>query len=60
MNEVVVKLITDRIDSIDKKVDDVAKDVKGLLSIKWQVIGGALVASVFIGILTQFALAWAK
>lgn len=56
----VVKLITDRIDAVDNKVDGVADDVKKLVLMRAQIIGGAIVASAIIGFLTQVGMAFLK
>ncbi len=64
MDDQVFQLINEKIDSIEQnmnekfvdvseKVEAVAADVSKLLQFKWQIIGGSVVASVFITLIFQ-------
>jgi hypothetical protein len=60
MDQIVVELLTQKIDKVDQKVDFVASDVKELLKFKWQIIGGSAVISAVVTIIMQIILAFAN
>lgn len=57
MNDQTFELLNEKINKVESKVDDVAKDVKEMLAFKWQIIGGTMVVSAIIGIVIQVLLA---
>lgn len=62
MNQIIVDLIKDKIDGVEKSVEEVKseitlmrEDVAKLLQFKWQIIGGSVVLSVLVTIAFQMA-----
>ncbi len=61
MDTQIVDLLKDKIDKVDERVgrlegsiSQVGHDVKEMLEFKWQIIGGSVVISAFVGIAIQF------
>ncbi len=53
MDEVVINLLSNKIDKVDQKVDKLEEKMDALLKFKWQIMGGTVAASLMFGIILQ-------
>lgn len=58
MNEQVFKLLNDKIDKVEIKVDKMATNVEKMLAFKWQIVGGSVVISLLAGLVVQIIIAY--
>ncbi len=57
MDQIVVDLLTNAIDKVDKKVDSIDEKVDQMLQFKWQIVGGSVVISAVASVIISLIIA---